>query len=99
MAARKFKTHWFSLDLPRHLTHFTRKTLGVQLEKAGFKVDRMLSTIRPSIIRKSWAYLAGDSGSEAHRRKAKSRFITGLYCKIAHLTGQGSQIFCVASKA
>ncbi len=99
MAARKFGACWYSFDLPRHLTHFTRATLGAHMEKAGFKVEKMRSTVRPSTVRKSWAYLADDSGLEKHMRKSKSRFLTGLYCKIAGLSGQGSQIFCVASKA
>lgn len=31
---------WFPLDVPRHLQHFTRDTLGRTLERAGFEVVR-----------------------------------------------------------
>lgn len=34
---RWFGRHWFSLDLPRHLTHFTPWTLPLMLERAGFR--------------------------------------------------------------
>ena len=39
-----FGQSWFGLDLPRHLTHFTPKTLRDMLETAGFRVEavRML---------------------------------------------------------
>ncbi|MDB5311816.1 MAG: ubiG 1 [Gemmataceae bacterium] len=32
-----FGSSWFGLDLPRHLTHFTPKTLRAMLETAGFR--------------------------------------------------------------
>ena len=35
-----FGPSWFGLDLPRHLTHFTPKTLTEMLETAGFVVER-----------------------------------------------------------
>jgi SAM-dependent methyltransferase len=34
---RWFGKHWFGLDLPRHLTHFTPWTLPLMLERAGFR--------------------------------------------------------------
>ena len=97
-AAEKFGACWYALDLPRHLTHFTRATLQAQVEAAGFKVENMLSTVRPSVVRKSWSYLAHDSGLEAHRRKSKSRFSVGLFCKLAGLAGRGSQMLCIATR-
>ncbi|MEO8286315.1 MAG: methyltransferase domain-containing protein [Chloroflexota bacterium] len=36
--ARWSGPHWFHLDVPRHLTHFTRKTLGDALAEAGLPV-------------------------------------------------------------
>jgi 2-polyprenyl-3-methyl-5-hydroxy-6-metoxy-1,4-benzoquinol methylase len=35
---RLFGSYWLSLDLPRHLTHFTPSTLHLMLEHAGFRV-------------------------------------------------------------
>jgi SAM-dependent methyltransferase len=38
-AAKWFGEYWFGLDLPRHLTHFTRGTLVPVLRAAGFRVE------------------------------------------------------------
>jgi 2-polyprenyl-3-methyl-5-hydroxy-6-metoxy-1,4-benzoquinol methylase len=38
LPAKWFGEHWFGLDLPRHLTHFTRSTLSGMLEAAGFRI-------------------------------------------------------------
>lgn len=34
---RVLRTYWAALELPRHLYHFTPKTLGALLQKAGFR--------------------------------------------------------------
>ena len=36
--ASLFSKHWFHLDLPRHLLHFSEESLSVMLKKAGMKV-------------------------------------------------------------
>jgi SAM-dependent methyltransferase len=38
LSYRWFGRHWFGLDLPRHLTHFTPWTLPLMLERTGFRV-------------------------------------------------------------
>jgi len=98
MSAEKFGTFWFALDLPRHLTHFTQKTLRAQVEAAGFEVEKMQSTMRPAVVRKSWAHLAQNTGLAKHVKKSKSRFSVGLFCKRAVLAGRGSQMLCIARK-
>jgi SAM-dependent methyltransferase len=35
--ARLFRTRWFALDVPRHLHHFTPRSLTRTLERAGFE--------------------------------------------------------------
>jgi 2-polyprenyl-3-methyl-5-hydroxy-6-metoxy-1,4-benzoquinol methylase len=37
--ARWFGSTWFGLDLPRHLTHFTKHTLTEMLATAGFRIE------------------------------------------------------------
>jgi SAM-dependent methyltransferase len=39
--ARRTREHWFHLDLPRHLYHFSPNTLGRALEHSGFRLERM----------------------------------------------------------
>jgi len=38
LQARLFGRHWYSLDIPRHLTHWTEATLTSALQRAGFAV-------------------------------------------------------------
>jgi 2-polyprenyl-3-methyl-5-hydroxy-6-metoxy-1,4-benzoquinol methylase len=52
-----FGPSWFGLDLPRHLTHFTRKSLRDMLETAGFRVE-MVRLLRHSDWLRSSARLA-----------------------------------------
>jgi len=42
--AKIFQGSWFHLDPPRHLDHFTRRSLASALERAGFRIER-LSTL------------------------------------------------------
>ena len=35
------RQHWFHLDVPRHVTHFTPATLSQALEKAGFRAQHI----------------------------------------------------------
>lgn len=53
-----FGTHWFGLELPRHLTHFTAKSLTKTLNAAGFEIkglrrSRHADWVRSSALR-SW---------------------------------------------
>lgn len=42
LASRVYGANWTGLHLPNHLIHFTPKTLKEVLEKAGYKVDKIL---------------------------------------------------------
>jgi len=39
--ARLTRDHWFNLDLPRHLFHFTPAALGRALTESGFRLERL----------------------------------------------------------
>lgn len=54
-AAGWFGPHWYGLDLPRHLTHFTPATLRAMLEAAGFEVESVRGLAHPEWLRKSAA--------------------------------------------
>ena len=41
LGARTFGTHWFLLDVPRHLHHFTPRTLARLVEESGGEVIRI----------------------------------------------------------
>lgn len=57
-----FGGSWFGLDLPRHLTHFTPKTLRTALETAGFRVE-MVRMLRHGDWLRSSARLAVQQGA------------------------------------
>lgn len=40
-AFRRYAESWFGLDVPRHLTHFTPKTLTLMLQTAGLRVNEV----------------------------------------------------------
>lgn len=48
-----FGAAWYGLDLPRHLTHFTPKTLGEMLLRSGFRPDRIRMTPHSSWLHRS----------------------------------------------
>ncbi len=56
-----FGPSWFGLDLPRHLTHFTPRSLRAMLETAGFRVE-MVRMLRHSDWLRSSARLAARQG-------------------------------------
>jgi len=53
LAARWFGEFWFGLDLPRHLTHFTRATLGTMLQAAGFRIESVRGLVHYQWLRAS----------------------------------------------
>jgi SAM-dependent methyltransferase len=40
---RRFREHWYDLDLPRHLYHYTPETLTRLLGDTGWQVERVMS--------------------------------------------------------
>jgi SAM-dependent methyltransferase len=54
ITARVFRNDWFQWDLPRHLSHFTPKSLARLLGEAGFRVERLMhlhKTTLPDTLR------------------------------------------------
>ena len=98
LPARWFGSAWHDLELPRHLTHFTAKTLRRHLEAAGFESVRCWNIRRPSGIRQSFAFLAEETGRALHRSLARSRAAVGLMSWTARLAGRASQILCLGRK-
>ncbi len=50
---RRFQHHWHGLELPRHLSHFTPKTLCDVVEREGFRVLSLQQIARVGWIRHS----------------------------------------------
>jgi SAM-dependent methyltransferase len=79
-----FGEHWFGLDLPRHLTHFTPLTLGEMMRAAGFRGVSVRGMVHADWLRSSAirATEAGAGGIAARllRWKPAARFVAwGCY--------------------
>lgn len=74
--ARAFRSRWIGLDIPRHLTHFSRTTLTELIRRAGFDVVR----VRPAMFASSLSESAALSMPlDAGRRLVGSRVGRLLY--------------------
>ena len=93
-----FGSCWWSLELPRHLTHFTADTLRRQVEAAGMEVETIRSFRRPALVRRSFDLLANETGSGLHRRLGRSRMVAGLLSWISWMTDRTGQMMCLARR-
>ena len=68
--ARLFGPRWVTLDAPRHVNLFSKRTLRYCLEKAGFEV-LMLKTLSPSTMEysESIRYFLQDLGLRQPRKR------------------------------
>jgi 2-polyprenyl-3-methyl-5-hydroxy-6-metoxy-1,4-benzoquinol methylase len=80
LSFRLFGAWWYSLDLPRHLTHFTPSTLYQMIDRAGFRVGPIRMVRHSSWLRASAASsIRRQNGRTLHRwlqTKWGSRFMT-----------------------
>lgn len=55
--ARLFGRYWFGLDLPRHLHHFSPRTISALLEAEGFSVERITPEFQASSLAGSFSHV------------------------------------------
>lgn len=48
-----FKENWNGFEIPLHLYHFTPDTIRKLLDSAGFRIEKIIHTIRPTDTQKS----------------------------------------------
>jgi len=88
-----------TLDLPRHLLHFTPRTLGNLLSGCGFQIVQIRQRCRASWIRKSLA----QSAQRGHKGKwdwlLRFKPICALAASRAQRRGQGNEIIAIARKS
>ena len=97
--ARWFGPSWMGVDLPRHLTHFTRATLRRHVEAAGFTVEEIVPIRRPAFAHRSLANLAAASGKSWHRSLSQSPTVARWISYLAALLGQCDEAALIARKA
>lgn len=96
LASRWFGSHWYGLDLPRHLSHFTAATLGAMLHRAGFPRIELRQERRASWIRHS-GRLAEQHGLQVGW--LQTRFGSGLAGWLGRLLGQADCLLAIADRS
>jgi len=98
LLADRFGSCWYGLDVPRHLTHFTQATLARHLEAAGFGLDRAVPIRRPTFARRSFRYLAEETGRPLHHRLGRSRLVARLLSHVARLLRRTDEVLFLARR-
>ncbi|MFO8013083.1 MAG: class I SAM-dependent methyltransferase [Phycisphaerae bacterium] len=99
LAASWFGASWFGMrELPRHLTHFSQKTLRRHLEAAGFDVVRVVPIRRPTFMRHSLLQEAEDTGKARYRWLARSRMLSRVLSHLARLLGRTDEVLFEARR-
>ncbi len=88
LAFRWFGRHWFGLDLPRHLTHFTPWTLPLMLERTGFRPGPVRLVRHSDWMRASARLACADRRSPYWVRWLTSKPVSSLATWYGHLTWQ-----------
>jgi SAM-dependent methyltransferase len=97
LAFRLFGSWWYSLDLPRHLIHFTPTTLYQMLDRAGFRIGPIRMVRHSHWLRES-AKLACRRGMGARQRWLRSKSASRLATWYAYLTQQSDCILANAER-
>lgn len=71
-----FRSRWYALDVPRHLWHFTPRTLARLLGRAGFTIERIFHQKALKNVTGSLEYLALDRPALAPLARGLERALT-----------------------
>ena len=93
-----FGKYWFALDLPRHVTHFSKDTIGKLMMRNGFKVERIFAQRYGQTIQPTCRYLARETGSRLAGLVAKSKRLSWLIQAPSLLIGEPAEIVVHARK-
>jgi SAM-dependent methyltransferase len=98
LPARWFGCSWYGVDVPRHLTHFSRATLRRHLEAAGFAVEREQAIRRPTFFRRSVALWAEDAQNPLLVHLGRSHTVARFLSHAALWLGQASEVLFVVRR-
>jgi SAM-dependent methyltransferase len=93
-----FGPAWFGLDLPRHLTHFTPKSLGAMLRTAGFRVERVRMLRHSDWLRSSARQAAARGRGGAWATLLKWKPAAKVVAWAGYALGMSDCIMAVASR-
>ena len=98
--ARLFGQWWIQWDVPRHLFHFTKRTMGQLLDKSGFQLVKIKDGLGSSFflgsVDKVYKHVFH---TEAKHGWFMRHFIAGPVCLLAGHLGFGSEMKVYAEKA
>lgn len=98
LGARLFGPHWYSLELPRHLTHFTPRTLREILVRRGFEVVRLRHYQTRGTLRGSLKYLLAEHGNLAAGALSASKALQRAWCLALRVLHQADEIMAYARR-
>jgi SAM-dependent methyltransferase len=89
---------WAGLDLPRHLTHFTPRTLRLMLARAGFRAGPVRMVRHSSWLRLSARRVCEQRRGSFWHRWLRHKPPSRLACWYSYLTRQADCLTVTASK-
>jgi 2-polyprenyl-3-methyl-5-hydroxy-6-metoxy-1,4-benzoquinol methylase len=98
LPAEWFGEHWFGLDLPRHLTHFTPETLANMLLVAGFRILSMRGLVHYHWLEASARRAAAAGASELRSRLLQSRLVARFAAWGCYALGRADCLVAVAER-
>ncbi|MBA4067575.1 MAG: hypothetical protein C0501_28480 [Isosphaera sp.] len=98
LAARWFGPHWFGLDLPRHLTHFTPATLAAMLAAAGFRVTAVRGWVHAKWVRASAKRAAGAGAGGPWTWLCGRKTVARVAAWAAYAAGRADVVVAVAER-
>jgi SAM-dependent methyltransferase len=96
---RHFREHWWQLELPRHLTHFTPTTLGELLRQEGLIVHSIDQIGRPGWLRKSVQRATAAGAADWRTRLLGSKWAAVAMANWSERRRQADFIRAVAERA
>lgn len=85
--ARRMGIYWFGLQVPSHVTHFSKGPLTEILRRTGFKVERFYSQNHGQTLGGSVLFMARETDKLRYRILVKSKRLCYLLDQLSRLIG------------
>jgi 2-polyprenyl-3-methyl-5-hydroxy-6-metoxy-1,4-benzoquinol methylase len=94
-----FGPDWFALDLPRHLTHFTPRTLALMIGRAGLRAGPVQMVRHSGWLRSSARLACAQPSAPAWQRWLTTRAAAWAVSWYSYWTGQTDAMMVTAVKS
>jgi SAM-dependent methyltransferase len=96
--ARLFGKWWIQWDVPRHLYHFTKTTMGHLLQQTGFRVEKIEDGVGKSFFLGSVDVIYKYVFKWNAKHGAFMRHVASPLCQLFGMIGRGSEMKVFAEK-